>query len=435
MDHLAKVDAVLQTLDEAHVGLNPKKCQFAVNAINWLGYDIFQSGIRPMAHKQHNITTAPPPKNPKTLKSFLGSINQLQRFIPNMAQISDPLRALLRKNQKIIWTETHAAAYNKLMSAIQSITEFRHFSTHRKSRIVCDASHKGIAAALEQLHPDGWRPVVYASRFFNQAELRYSTNELEMLAIVWACEHFRNNLFGYQFDIYTDHQALLSVLKNNRGNKTYFSRLTRWVDKLLPFEFTINHIPGSKMGLVDYLSRNPILQAERISKYDEDFLVYKISVVRSLLQPTARSKHRPPRLTQPANHNRAFALRHMTKRTPLSSFSPRSSSSTINSLRTCAVAMSTNPALIELSSDSDTDNSPPAITMPAKPQARPSPLFPKCISGTSGIKVRLPQLFDRKFLPDATTQDPILAAVRDKLEKNHRDDLKFVHPPLLLLTL
>ncbi len=90
--------------------------------------------------------------------------------------------------------------------------------------------------------------------------------------------------------------------------------------------------------------------------------------------------------------------------------------------------MSTNPALVELGSDSESDTSPPTITMPTKPLARPSPAFPKCISGTSGIKVRLPQLFDRKFLADATTQDPILAAVREKLEKNHRDDLKFVHP-------
>ena len=37
-----------------------------------------------------------------------------------------------------------------------------------------------------------------------------------------------------------DHQALLTALKENRGNKTYQSRLTRLVDRLLAFHFTVN---------------------------------------------------------------------------------------------------------------------------------------------------------------------------------------------------
>ncbi len=47
-DHLAKVDAVLATLNAANVGLNQKKGQFAVNQIHWLGYDISPSRIKPV---------------------------------------------------------------------------------------------------------------------------------------------------------------------------------------------------------------------------------------------------------------------------------------------------------------------------------------------------------------------------------------------------
>ena len=36
-------------------------------------------------------------------------------------------------------------------------------------------------------------------------------------------------------------------------------------------QFKIEHLPGSKMGLVDYISRNPYQPAKSISKYDEDF--------------------------------------------------------------------------------------------------------------------------------------------------------------------
>ena len=50
----------------------------------------------------------------------------------------------------------------------------------------------------------------------------------------------------------------MSVLKANRGNKTFFSRLTRWVDRLLPFEVEVTHVPGRTLGMADYLSRHPM---------------------------------------------------------------------------------------------------------------------------------------------------------------------------------
>ena len=51
-------------------------------------------------------------------------------------------------------------------------------------------------------------------------------------------------------------------MKEHRSNKSYNSRLTRWVDCLLLFDFNIEHIPGAKMGLVDYISRQPNQKAK-----------------------------------------------------------------------------------------------------------------------------------------------------------------------------
>ena len=104
---------------------------------------------------------------------------------------------------------------------------------------------------------NNWQPIAYASRFLNKNEQRYSINELELLAVVWLLEHFKYYLFGSHFTLQTDHQVLLSALKNNRGNKTYQSRLTRWVDRLLPFHFKVEHVSGKNMGFTDYLSRHP----------------------------------------------------------------------------------------------------------------------------------------------------------------------------------
>ena len=78
---------------------------------------------------------------------------------------------------------------------------------------------------------------------------------------------------GAEFEIVTDHKALLSALNANQGNKTMHSRLTRWVNRLLPFNFKIKHIPGKEMGFTDLLSRLPSGKALPTSHYDSEFVV------------------------------------------------------------------------------------------------------------------------------------------------------------------
>ena len=124
------------------------------------------------------------------------------------------------------------------------------------------------------------KPVAYASRFLNRLEERYSTNELELLAILWALEHFKYYLYGNKFVLQTDHKALLSALKSNRGNKAYQSRLSRWVDRLLPFNFTVEHIPGKNMGFADYLSRHPSSPPAQTIEDDEKFVLSSIQEIK-----------------------------------------------------------------------------------------------------------------------------------------------------------
>ena len=117
-----------------------------------------------------------------------------------------------------------------------------------------------------------WFPIAYGGRFVNEAELKYITNELELLSVVWSTEHLKYYLLGSTFEFITDRTALLLALKSHRGNKSRQSRLTRLVDRLLPFSFSTRHLPGKEMGLTD-LSRIPHLNLPPISQEDELFVV------------------------------------------------------------------------------------------------------------------------------------------------------------------
>ena len=56
----------------------------------------------------------------------------------------------------------------------------------------------------------------YASRALSDVEGRYSQTEREILAVVWAAEHFHLYVYGVQFTIITDHKPLTGIFSNHK---------------------------------------------------------------------------------------------------------------------------------------------------------------------------------------------------------------------------
>ena len=286
-NHYKVVETVLTKLNKANVRLKWEKCNLAQNEIEWLGYKLTQNGISPINTKIQAITQKLRPENLKELRSYLRAVNQMNRFIPNLAQLCFPLRPLLKKDKTWNWEEKHEKAFKEINEQVKRVTEVGHFKKSENIRIVCDASKAGLGAVLQQQDEIGWRPIHFASRFLTPLEENYSINELELLAVVWAIEHFKNYLYGIKFQVVSDHKALATVLKGNKGNKTYSNRLTRWVDRLLPFDFDIFHAPGRTIGIADYLSRHPSqIEGESVKAkelWNNWFTVNHVNNVNSIL--------------------------------------------------------------------------------------------------------------------------------------------------------
>ena len=154
----------------------------------------------------------------------MGAVNQFNKIIPDLAVICSPFRSILKKDAKWIWNNEHEKAFLKVNSEVRKVAELTHFKRNRPLRIICDASKNGLGAVLQQCEENTWKPISYASRFLTELESKYSINELEILAVVWSVEHFKNYVYGVSFGIVSDHKALQSVLKSNKGNKTYSNR-------------------------------------------------------------------------------------------------------------------------------------------------------------------------------------------------------------------
>ena len=90
---------------EFGVSLNLSECFFATNQGKLLGHIVSKDGLAIVPERTKVILSLPLPKHKKGLQSFLGRINFVRRFIPNLATMVKPLTAMLKKSMVFAWTK------------------------------------------------------------------------------------------------------------------------------------------------------------------------------------------------------------------------------------------------------------------------------------------------------------------------------------------
>ena len=87
--HVAKVEEVLKLLDK-----------FAQEKIEWLGYKLSESRVKPTNENIQAISDRLRSKYLRELRSLMVALNKMNRFIPNLAKLCAPLRPLLSKRNE-----------------------------------------------------------------------------------------------------------------------------------------------------------------------------------------------------------------------------------------------------------------------------------------------------------------------------------------------
>ncbi len=150
------------------------------------------------------------PENASEVRSFLGLAGYSSRFIPQFACISEPLRRLTRKDAKFHFGTEQKKAFKILKDKLAEATTLAYFDKDAPTKVIADAGPKGIGALLVQDQRGEIVPVLYVSRSLTECEQRYSQTERKALALVWACELLHPYVYGWKFDLVTDHKAIYS---------------------------------------------------------------------------------------------------------------------------------------------------------------------------------------------------------------------------------
>ena len=105
-----------------------KKCEVAINKVDWLGFEINERGVKPQIEKTKAISELKSPENSKALKSFMGAVNYYTKWVPDLAKLTAPMKHLLKKNSKYEWTKTEENAFDATKQAIKNITSNSFFN-------------------------------------------------------------------------------------------------------------------------------------------------------------------------------------------------------------------------------------------------------------------------------------------------------------------
>ena len=178
------------SIQEAGVTLNPDKCEFGRRSIAFLGHVIDENGISADPTKTQAVIDMERPTNITEVRRFMGMANQLGKFSPKLAELSQPIRALLSSRAAWVWGPVQEEAFNAIKSELATPTTLALYDPAILTKISADASAYGLGAVLLQLNNNMWKPVAFASRSMTETERRYSQIEKEALALVWACEKF-----------------------------------------------------------------------------------------------------------------------------------------------------------------------------------------------------------------------------------------------------
>ena len=93
----------------------------------------------------------------------------------------------------------------------------------------------------------------YNSKKLPKAVQNYSVTELEIFGQVVNIYAFKQLLTNVYFEVFCDHSAIVQILNGKKKLPT--RRIQRLIEHLLPFNFTVQYLPGNKMHIADILSR------------------------------------------------------------------------------------------------------------------------------------------------------------------------------------
>lgn len=147
---------VFDHLQAFSLTLNLAKCEFGRATVTYLGKQLSQGEVRPVADKVQAIVQFPVPNSKRQLRRFLGMAGYYRGFCKNFSDVVLPLTNLLCQNRDYVWSDECQIAFESVKSLLCSTPVLSVPNFLMSLKLDVDASATGAGA---DLHAGGcaWR--------------------------------------------------------------------------------------------------------------------------------------------------------------------------------------------------------------------------------------------------------------------------------------
>ena len=96
-EHDERLKATLKRARECNLRFKLEKCHFRRKSMVYIGHPLTHKGVKPDPKKLEAIVNMPQPEDKKGIQRLLGMVNYVGKFVPNLSEITSPLRPITLK--------------------------------------------------------------------------------------------------------------------------------------------------------------------------------------------------------------------------------------------------------------------------------------------------------------------------------------------------
>ncbi|AAB48112.1 pro-pol protein, partial [Human spumaretrovirus] len=252
-EHVQQLEKVFQILLQAGYVVSLKKSEIGQKTVEFLGFNITKEGRGLTDTFKTKLLNITPPKDLKQLQSILGLLNFARNFIPNFAELVQPLYNLIAsaKGKYIEWSEENTKQLNMVIEALNTASNLE--ERLPEQRLVIKVNTSPSAGYVRYYNETGKKPIMYLNYVFSKAELKFSMLEKLLTTMHKALIKAMDLAMGQEILVYSPIVSMTKIQKTPLPERkalpirwitwmTYLEdpRIQFHYDKTLP---ELKHIP------------------------------------------------------------------------------------------------------------------------------------------------------------------------------------------------
>ena len=182
--HVNKLEDLLKALLKKRLKILPKKCQLFKTSLQYMGNEIFIENkkvwVKPLRSRLEAIQKLQLLKTPKGCRSFVGVVNFLSMFCPELQKLPKPIYDLTRQGKPFYWGKQQQDSFEEKKCRLWKPPVLHMPNKTGRFHLYSDTSKFATGSALYQIQNGKPKLIAYVSKRLPEAAKSYSITELEL---------------------------------------------------------------------------------------------------------------------------------------------------------------------------------------------------------------------------------------------------------------